>query len=73
MNTVIQIGIKDGTLKLEELKQLAGCLVSIKQNDPNRHLDIWINTPDLTLQDMAAVREATPGLKFRAVTKDGIV
>lgn len=73
MNTVIQIGIKNGTLNVEELKNLAQCLATIQQKDPNRHLDIWINAPDLTLQDMAEVQETAPGLKFRGVTRDGVV
>ena len=73
MNDIIQIAIKKGNLKPDELAKLLQCVREIEQKDPTRHLDIWINAPSMTVNELnGALDSITPSLRYRAVLKDGL-
>jgi len=70
--TVIQLSTK-GSFSVEELKKLLQCLREIEQNDPGRHIDIFMNLPDKTVKQIGEVFDSLkPGMPFRAILKDGI-
>jgi len=51
----INISIDDDTLSEDELKKLMQCIREIEQNKPERHMNIWIVSPERTVEDAKAL------------------
>lgn len=69
--TVIQISTKD-SFSVEELKKLTQCLREIEQNNPLRHINVFMNTPERTVGEMVDILGSVkPGMNVKAITKDG--
>lgn len=61
----INISIENDRLSEEELKKLVQCIRDIEQNKPERHIDIFVNSPDSTVEEMKRIISSVdPGFPF---------
>lgn len=51
----ISISIDNDTLSEDELKKLMKCIREIEQNKPERHMDIWIDSPEKSIEEIKEV------------------
>ena len=51
----IDISIDNDTLSENELQKLVQCIREIEQNRPERHIDIWIDSPEKTMIEVKRV------------------
>lgn len=51
----INISIDNDTLSEDELQKLVQCIREIEQNRPERHIDIWIDSPEKTMTEVKRV------------------
>jgi lipoate synthase len=51
----INISIDNDTLSEDELKKLVQCVREIEQNRQERHIDILIDSPEKTMEEMKRV------------------
>lgn len=66
----ISISIDNDTLSEEELKKLMQCIREIEQNKPERHMKIWIDSPEKTMKEVKAIISSiNPGLPFVKIIK----
>lgn len=70
MTEIIQISTK-GSFTDDELKKLMQCIRDIEQNDRLRHIEVFMNLPDKTIEQVGEVYDSV-GLPFKAILKDGI-
>ncbi len=72
MSEIIQISTK-GSFTTDEIKKLNQCIGDIKQNDKSRHIEVFMNLPDKTVQQIEEIYGSVkPGMPFKAILKDGI-
>lgn len=70
INEKIIISIQNGILSIEELKKLAQCLRDIEQDKPSRHLNIFMDCPDKTIEEMQDINNSiSPGFPFKCTIK----
>ena len=68
--TEINIYVENGYLSIDELKKLTQCIREIEQNDTNRLIKIWMDTPEKTVKEMEDVIESVkPGFPHKMVIK----
>lgn len=66
----INISIVNDTLSEEELKKLIQCIREIEQNKPERHMNIFINSPEKTMKEATEVLSSIkPGFPFMKVIR----
>jgi hypothetical protein len=59
-----------GNFSNEEIKNFLQCLRDIEQNKPTRHLNILLNTPDKTTEEMVKINDSiTPDFPIKRVIK----
>lgn len=64
----INISIVSDTLSEEELKKLMQCIREIEQNKPKRLINIFINSPEKTTEEVKNVLSSIkPGFPFMKV------
>ncbi len=51
----INISVKNDTFSEDELKKLMQCIREIEQNKPERHINIWIDSPEKTTKEIKGV------------------
>lgn len=51
----INIAVDNDTFSENELKKLVQCIREIEQNKPNRHIEIWIDSPEKSIKEMTRV------------------
>jgi hypothetical protein len=51
----INISIDNDTLSEDELQKLVQCIREIEQNRPERHIGIWIDSPEKTMTEVKRV------------------
>lgn len=51
----INISIDNDSLSEDELKKLMNCIREIEQNRPDRHMNIFIYSPERTMEDAKAL------------------
>jgi len=67
-NEKIVISIQNGTLSVEELKKLSQCIRDIEQNKPTRHINIFMDVPDKTIEEIQEVNDSiAPGFPIKGV------
>lgn len=63
----INISIDNDTLSEEELEKLLGCIREIEQNKPERHIDIFIDSPEKGMEEIkrviSSIKPAFPYIK----------
>ena len=68
VNRFNSLSIQNGTLSVEELKKLSQCIRDIEQNKPIRHLNIWMDVPDKTINQIQEVNDSiVPGFPIKGV------
>lgn len=66
----INISIIDDILSEDELKKLMQCVRDIEQNKPERHINIFINSPESTTEEMKELLSSiSPGFPFMKIIK----
>ena len=67
----IIIVVENGCLSVDELKKLTQCIREIEQNNTDRVINIFMDTPDKTVEEMKSViNSAKPGFPYVTVVKD---
>lgn len=51
----ISISTDNDTFSVDEIKKLVQCVREIEQNRPERHIDMWIDSPEKTMKDITEV------------------
>ena len=65
MTNFIQITTK-GVFTTDELNKLTQCIRDIEQNDPKRLIEIFMDTPEKTLEECREMNNSiSPGLPLR--------
>ncbi len=68
--TEINIYVENGCLSTEELKKLAQCIREIEQNNTERLIKIWMDTPEKTVEEMKdVIGSVKPGFPHNMVLK----
>ncbi len=66
----INITVNNDTLSEDELKKLMQCIREIEQNKPERHINIFINSPEKTTEEVKNVLSSIkPGFPFIKILK----
>jgi len=75
----IDISVDDDTLSEDELKKLVQCIREIEQNKPERHINVFIDSPEKSMKEVkrviSSVKPEFPYLrviKFEKGTKENI-
>lgn len=61
--TEINIYVENGCLSTDELKKLTQCIREIEQNNTERLIKIWMDTPEKTAEEMEDVMVVLKGPK----------
>lgn len=76
----INISTNNDTFSEDELKKLVQCIREIEQNRPDRHIDIFIDSSERTVEEMKnvilSIKPEFPYLKvveFEKETKDNVI
>ena len=70
IGTEINIYVENGCLSTEELKKLTQCIREIEQNNTERFIKIWMDTPEKTVKEMEEViGSVKPGFPHKMVIK----
>lgn len=68
--TEINIYVENGCLSADELKKLTQCVREIEQNNTERVIKIWMNTPEKTVEEMEnVINSIKPGFPHKMVIK----
>ena len=68
--TEINIYVENGCLSTDELKKLTQCIREIEQNNTDRLIKIWMDTPEKTIKEMEDVLGyVEPGFPHKMVIK----
>lgn len=69
----INISVNNDTFSEDEVKKLVQCIREIEQNKPERHINIWIDSPEKNMDEMkriiASIRPEFPYLKVIELEK----
>ena len=70
----IDISVDNDTFTEGELKKLMQCIREIEQNKPERHISIWIDSPEKTMKEIteviSSIRPELPYVKVIEFEKD---
>lgn len=70
--TKITISVVQDTFTVDELKKIVQCVREIEQNNPERHINVLMDTPEKTVKEMEAVMDSVkPGFPFKTVIEFG--
>ncbi len=68
--TEINIYVENGCFSTGELKKLTQCIREIEQNNTERLIKIWMDTPEKTVEEMEdVINSAKPGFPHKMVLK----
>jgi len=68
--TEINIYVENGCLSTDELKKLTQCIREIEQNNTERLIKIWMDTPEKTVEEMKdVIGSVKPGFPHNMVLK----
>lgn len=68
--TEINIYVENGCLSSDELKKLTQCIREIEQNNTERLIKIWMDTPEKTVEEMEdVIGSVKPGFPHKMVLK----
>lgn len=68
--TEINIYVENGCLSTDELKKLTQCIREIEQNNTDRLIKIWMDTPEKTVKEMEdVIGSVKPGFPHKMVLK----
>lgn len=68
--TEINIYVENGCLSADELKKLTQCIREIEQNNTERFIKIWMDTPEKTVKEMEdVIGSVKPGFPHNMVLK----
>lgn len=68
--TEINIYVENGCLSTDELKKLTRCIREIEQNNTDRLIKIWMDTPEKTVEEMEdVIGSVKPGFPHNMVLK----
>lgn len=68
--TEINIYVENGCLSANELKKLTQCIREIEQNNTERLIKIWMDTPEKTVEEMEdVIGSVKPGFPHTMVLK----
>lgn len=66
----INISVDNDTFSEDELKKLMQCIREIEQNKPERHINIFINSPEKTMDEVTEVISSIkPGFPYTKIIK----
>jgi len=66
----IIILVENGCLSVDELKKLTQCIREIEQNNTDRVINIFMDTPDKTVEEMRdIINSASPAFPYMTVIK----
>jgi len=64
----INISVVNDNLSDDEMKKLLQCIREIEQNKPERHISIFIDSPDSSVKDMKElISSVKPGFPYVTV------
>lgn len=70
IGTEINIYVENGCLSTDELKKLAQCIREIEQNNTDRLIKIWMDTPEKSVKEMEdVIGSVKPGFPHKMVIK----
>jgi hypothetical protein len=68
--TEINIYVENGCLSTDELKKLTQCIREIEQNNTERLIKIWMDTPEKTVKEMEdVINSVNPEFPHKMVLK----
>ena len=66
----INIYSENGCLSTDELKKLTQCIREIEQNNTDRLIKIWMDTPEKTVEEMKdVINSVNPGFPYKMILK----
>ncbi len=64
----IKISVENDSFSLGEIEKLIQCIREIEQNNPKRHVEIFLDCPEMTIEDMKRVIQSTkPGFPYMKI------
>lgn len=70
----INISVDNDTFSEDELKKLVQCIREIEQNIPERHIDIWIDSSEKSMEEfkrvISSIRPEFPYIKVIEFEKE---
>jgi hypothetical protein len=70
IGTEINIYVENGCLSTDELKKLTQCIREIEQNNTERLIKIWMDTPEKTVKEMEdVINSVNPEFPHKMVLK----